>query len=135
MVRRGRGNGRGITRGFPAINDDVRMYSSEIDYKAIGQKLRKEREDIGWTQEDVAEVLDISPAFCGHLERGERSMSLDTLIRFCNFYRITIDYLLSDTLPPEQDNVTKQITSMLKTKTAEQQAAVLDILRAMIRHI
>ena len=137
MKQRGKGVGgdRIIrTRGNPAVNN-VPMYSPDIDFKSIGLKLRQERENIGLTQEAVAEIIDITPAFVGHLERSERSMSLNTLIRFCNLYCITIDYLLSDTLPPQHDNISSQIASMLKTKSADQQTAILDILRAVTRHI
>jgi len=136
MMRKGNmAADEGISRDLSAENNDMQMYSPDIDYKAIGQKLREEREKIGWTQESVAEVLDITPAFVGHIERAERSMSLNTLIRFCNFYHITIDYLLSDTLPPQHDNIATQITSLLKPKTAVQQLAILDIINAITRHI
>jgi transcriptional regulator with XRE-family HTH domain len=111
------------------------MYSPCIDFGVIGQKLRTEREKHGWTQEKAAEKVGITPAFMGHIERGERRMSFNTLIRLCNLYRVTMDYLLSDTLPPEHDNVTMQISDMIKNKPKEQQAAILDILRAIVRHI
>lgn len=135
-MKRGRGAGKSpFIRGGSVNSPYVRMYSPDIDFKSIGQKLRDERENLGLTQEEVAEVLDITPAFVGHIERAERSMSLKTLIHFCNFYRVTIDYLLADTLPQEDDNTLAQIADMLKDKLPEQQAALLDIIRAVARHI
>ena len=136
MLQRGRSTGRGITRGH--LTDgfiNTPMYSGKIDFDAIGRKLKAEREHIGQTQEQVAEVIGITPAFVGHIERAERSMSLDTLIKFCNYYHVTIDYLLSDTLPPDDDTALTQIADILKDKSAEQQAAILDILRAVTRHV
>ena len=119
-------------RGRPI---SANMYSPEINFKKVGQNLRAERERIGQTQEQIADAIDVTPAFVGHLERAERSMSLNTLIKFCNYYHVTIDYLLSDILPPEHDSVASQIADMLLTKTPEQQAAILDILRSVIRHV
>ena len=113
----------------------VPLYSSHIDFKSIGQKLKAERKRIGWTQEEVAEAIEISPAYVGHLERAERSMSLDTLIHLCNFYHITIDYLLSDTLSPQGDNIETQIAALLKGKNPQQKTAILDIVKTAIRHI
>lgn len=110
-------------------------YNIEIDYKSIGSRLREERKKLHYTQEQVAEAIDITPAFVGHIERNERSMSLDTLIKICKLYGVTIDYILSDTLPVDSDNVLEQIRGMLKDKTEEQKAAVLDILSTIIRHI
>ena len=137
MITRGKGAGRsfGVPRGGFAETSYARMYSDNIDFKAIGQKLRTERERIGYTQERTAEVIGITPAFVGHIERGERSMSLDTLIHFCNLYHVTIDYLLSDTLPQNDDNALTQIADILKDKLPEQQAALLDIIKTVTRHI
>ena len=106
-----------------------------VDYCAIGRKLRGERERMGYTQEKVAEAIEITPAFVGHIERGERSMSLNTLLYLCGFYNITMDYLLSDTLPPEGDGIAAQIAVLLKDKTPEQKAAVLDIIKTVTRHV
>ena len=125
-----------ITRGGdPFVKNVTRIYSPDINYKIIGQKLRTERERIGQTQEQIAEAIDITPAFVGHIERAERSMSLNTLIKFCNHYHVTIDYLLSDILPHDDDNTLIQISDILKDKSPEQQSAILDILRIVTRHI
>jgi len=94
------------------------MYTGKINFDAIGRKLRTERMRMGLTQEQVAESIGITSAFVGHIERGERSMSLDTLIHFFNLYRITIDQLLSDTLPPQYNDVSSQIVNMLKNKNS-----------------
>ena len=139
MKRRGNTTGNPYaTRGRGAFSGSIShtpMYATDIDFKAIGQKLKAERERIGQTQEEVAEAIGISAAFVGHIERGERSMSFNTLIHFCNYYRVTMDYLLSDTLLPEEDTVLTQIAAILKDKTPEQQAAILDVLRTATRHI
>lgn len=134
MINRGREPIKRQTRGRN-ITQNVDAYPFEIKYTHLGQRLKDERKRLHYTQEEVAEVIGITPAFVGHIERGERSLSLETLIKFCNFYGITIDYLLADTLPPDNDIVTEQIRTMLKGKTAEQKTAILDIMRAIIRNI
>ena len=111
------------------------LYSFKVDYVAIGNKLRAQRKRLGYTQEQVAEAIGITPAFMGHIERGERGMALDTLLHLCNFYHITMDYLWSDTLPPDEQQMASQIAVMLKDKTPEQQAAVMDIVRTVTIHM
>ena len=106
-----------------------------INFFAIGQKLKAERERLGCTQEQVAEAIEITPAFVGHIERGERSMSLEKLIKFCNFYHVTIDYLLSDTLPPREEITGNRIAFLLKDKNPKQQAAILDMVKTLTRYI
>ena len=109
-------------------------YPSHVNYADMGQRLKAERRRLHYTQEQVAEEIGVTPAFIGHIERGERSVSLDTLIRLCNFYGITIDYVLAKTLPPNEDNVTLQIRDLLKDKSETQQTALLDIMRAVVRN-
>lgn len=115
--------------------ESAALYAAKIDYVAIGNKLRAERRRLGYTQEQVAEMIGITPAFMGHIERGERGMALDTLIYLCNFYHVTMDYLWSDTLPLEDRQLASQIAVLLKDKTPQQQAAILDIVRTVTRHI
>lgn len=110
-------------------------YPISIDYSHVGRRLKEERTRLHYTQEQVAEVVGISPAFVGHIERGERSMSLDTLIRFCNFYEVTIDYLMTDVLSLDRKGIAEQVESLLEGKTQAQQAAILDVMKAVVRHI
>ncbi|AYD41185.1 XRE family transcriptional regulator [Clostridium fermenticellae] len=65
-----------------------------IDAELIGTRIRKERETLGLTREKFAEVLDLSPLYIGQLERGERLMSLSTLIKISNILNISTDYLI-----------------------------------------
>ncbi len=57
-----------------------------IDYKKIGEKIRIEREKFQMSREKFAELLELSPYFVGQIERGERKMSISTLINVSNAY-------------------------------------------------
>ncbi|SHJ97406.1 Helix-turn-helix [Caminicella sporogenes DSM 14501] len=69
------------------------MYN-EIDNKAIGERIRQEREKLGLTREKFAEIVELSPLYIGQLERGERQMSLNTLFKISECLHISIDYLV-----------------------------------------
>ncbi|MBS5724390.1 MAG: helix-turn-helix transcriptional regulator [Clostridiales bacterium] len=136
MGRKKKGSFQHISNAQPASGTaSDALYSFKVDYVAIGNKLRAQRKRLGYTQEQVAEAIGITPAFMGHIERGERGMALDTLLHLCNFYHITMDYLWSDTLPPNEQQLASQIAVMLKDKTPEQQAAVMDIVRTVTIHM
>ncbi len=60
----------------------------------FGERLRKRRNVLGFTQEFVAEKVGITLRFYQMLERGEKSVSLDTLIRLSKTLTISTDYLL-----------------------------------------
>ncbi|RKL62247.1 XRE family transcriptional regulator [Thermoanaerobacteraceae bacterium SP2] len=45
------------------------------------QRIRKEREKLGLTREKFAEIIGLSDYYVGQLERGERQMSLNVLVK------------------------------------------------------
>ena len=56
----------------------------EIDYKAIGQRIKIARIKKGITQEAVADIIDITPAHMSNVETGKTKVSLPTLIEIAN---------------------------------------------------
>lgn len=66
----------------------------KIDNKAIGQRVRQEREKLGLSREEFAEILGLSDYYIGQLERGERQMSLPVLVRVSNCLHVSLDYLV-----------------------------------------
>ena len=65
-----------------------------MDYKKLGRKIREARLKLNLTQAQLAEAIDISDTYMGAIERGERSLTLDTLVRLVNRLGVTVDYLL-----------------------------------------
>ena len=55
-----------------------------MNYTQLGKRIREERKKIGLTQSKLAEDIDISDAYMGQIERGERSLTLNTLVRLVN---------------------------------------------------
>lgn len=52
-----------------------------VDYVIIGSRVRRRRKELGLTQEQLAEMAAISAPFLGHIERGTRKASIETLVR------------------------------------------------------
>ena len=50
------------------------------------------------TQNQVAELTGLEPRHISQIERGFSKGSIDTLIKFCNAYKITPDIILYDLL-------------------------------------
>ncbi|MDD4570183.1 MAG: helix-turn-helix transcriptional regulator [Tepidanaerobacteraceae bacterium] len=66
----------------------------KIDNKAIGQRMRKEREKLELSREEFAEIIELSDYYVGQLERGERQMSLPALVKVANCLHVSLDYLI-----------------------------------------
>ena len=50
------------------------------------------------TQEELAAAIDVSTSFIGHIERGTRKLSVDTLVKLADALKISCDQLLQDSM-------------------------------------
>lgn len=83
-----------------------------IDNKAVGQRIREERERLALTRAELAELIGLSDYYIGQLERGERQMSLPTLIKIASCLHVSMDYLILGS-SKYKDHSTKDNTSLL----------------------
>mgnify|MGYP005772126587 FL=1 len=57
-------------------------------------RIRKAREQAGYTREKFAELLDVSVSYMAEVERGRTGVSLKTLTAICNLLGLSADYLI-----------------------------------------
>ena len=74
-----------------------------MDYALLGKRIHEERIRLNLTQEKLAEAVNISTAYLGQIERGERQVTLDKLIPIANRLGVSIDFLLIDYVSPKND--------------------------------
>lgn len=60
-------------------------------------RIRKAREEQGYTRERFAEKLDVSVSYMAELERGRTGISVKMLIKVCNLLGLSADYVLFGT--------------------------------------
>ena len=65
-----------------------------MDWIAIGSRIRTQREYLGYTREQFAELLDVTPKFCSDIELGVKGMSVPTLCKISRILRLKTDYIL-----------------------------------------
>ena len=71
---------------------------SYMDYRKLGVRVRQQRELNEWTQAQLAEKAGVSISFIGHIERGEKKSSVETVVALCNAMAISPSVLLQDSL-------------------------------------
>ncbi|MNH75004.1 HTH-type transcriptional regulator ImmR [compost metagenome] len=106
-----------------------------MNYDSLGKRLRQERRKMHWTQEKLAERIDVSDAYIGQIERGERSLSLDTLIRLANELGVTVDYLLHDSIEITDDQFVDQLRQIMMNRSAKEKQMALDLIKLMFTHL
>ena len=94
--------------------------------------LRELREKRGLTLEQVADALGLRNQYVSNYELGKRRPDYDTLVRFADFYGVSVDYILGreektpapvsgsgqyphgyDLLTPEQKEIVDRLISDL----------------------
>lgn len=95
-----------------------------IDYANMGKRIMERRKELRLTQEALAEQAGISASFMGHIERGSRITSLDTMLSICIALDVSMDYItgrtdicfakaLPDTLTEDQRIACCEVLSVL----------------------
>ena len=67
------------------------------DSKEIGNKIKNLRKISGYTQEEIAEKLDIGDRIkISRIENGKQSMTANEMIKFCELLNISLDSLINN---------------------------------------
>ena len=76
----------------------------------IGDRLRLRREELGMTQKEAADLLEMSETFYGEIERGNRRLSIERMILVHERMDMSLTWLLAGEQPiviPE--GITRQL--------------------------
>lgn len=90
--------------------------------KEIGKRIQNRRKQLGFTQEHLADEMNVSVQMVSNLERGNKSIRIDNLLRLCQILDVSTDYILMG-----KENVS-DISAL-----AQQIAALPEKEKAMIR--
>lgn len=69
-----------------------------MDLRDIGKRIREKRLSKSWSQEELAEKLNLSVTYVGMIERGEKFPRLETFIKIVNVLEASSDELLVDVI-------------------------------------
>ena len=86
----------------------------ELDYKAIGKRIKIARIKADLTQERLAERINISPTHLSNIETGTTRVSLSTMISIANALSVTSDDLLCDSIVMAKAQFEKDIALLLE---------------------
>ncbi len=64
--------------------------------KVIGDAIRLHRKNTDLTQEKLAEAVDLNPKYLGEIERGEKIISIEALLRIAKAVKIPIKEFFRD---------------------------------------
>ena len=104
--------------------------SKEINYIAMGDRIRRARESASLTQGHLADVCILSAAHMGHIERGSRLPSLEAVFRISKALNVSMDYLLEGSLSSDEV-LLHMINALLRSNNKLKPKTIVSTIRAI----
>ena len=79
------------------ISEAVVCDQWKMDWLALGKRIRERRLELGYTQEKLAELVEVSPSFIGTIERADKIPGLTTMAKLARCLDVSLDYLVFGT--------------------------------------
>ncbi len=103
----------------------------ELDYRAIGKRIKIARIKADLTQERLAEIVCVSPSHMSNIETGTTRVSLTTLVTIANALSVTVDDLLCDSIVKARVPFEQDIAKILEDCDAYEIRMIADMARAL----
>ena len=98
-----------------------------LDYKLMGERLKKARIEKGYTQEKLAEILKVSIAYVSRIETGKTNINLKRLNELCGILDTTESYILDGASSSSEDYLNNELGLLLKDFSASDKELLYQI--------
>lgn len=105
-----------------------------MNYSLLGEKIKKLRQNKGLTQEALAEKTSLTPSYIGQIERGERKLSVETLVQIGNTLGASFDYLLQSDSRTEYDSALDELAAAFRGRTHSEIKMIIEVSRSIFKH-
>ena len=102
-----------------------------MKYADFGKRIREERLKLGLTQGRLAEDVNLSTAYIGQIERGERTPTLENIVAIANRLGVTVDYLLSDSVNSNGENELKIWLQLMDGRSDREKQLAINVIKAI----
>lgn len=110
----------------------------ELNLKAMGMRIRAQRESKGFSREKLAEELGVSSKFIVDIERGIKGISIRKFYDLCQILEVTADFFLAgqvENVSPERALLSDNIQERLKICNDEQLRCMEQIAKYYVKGI
>jgi len=104
----------------------------ELDYKAIGKRIKIARINADLTQEALAGQIELSPSHMSNIETGTTKVSLTTIVNLANALGVTVDDLLCDNIIHARAQMDRDVQQVLDDCDDYEIRVVKDVARTVI---
>ncbi|MCI8621726.1 MAG: helix-turn-helix transcriptional regulator [Clostridia bacterium] len=98
-----------------------------LDYKLMGDRLKKARIQKGYTQEKLAETLDVSIAYISRIETGKTHINLKRLNEICTVLETSESYILNGASENSKSYLSSEFSSILNDCSSKDKELIYQI--------
>lgn len=102
-----------------------------MNFLALGIRIKNKRLSKNFTQEQLAEKVELSAVYIGQIERGERKMTIETLVKLANALDSSIEELLSDSTPKNKNSKLQELIDVAQNLNYSDLNKAIKIIKAM----
>ena len=103
-----------------------------MDLKAVGLRIKTAREAKGLTQENLAALVDLSSTHISVIERGMKTVRLDTFVAIANALDVSADTLLVDVVTHSVNGLANGLPEAIRTLPPDEQKRLMKALKAYL---
>ena len=103
-----------------------------VDYAAIGQRIKQVRRSRGLTQERLAEALSVSVGYISQMERGVTKINLDTLAAVSSCLGCEWSELVTGVSVHHGRYLERELAQLVERMDARQRRLLLAIARLLL---
>jgi len=107
------------------------MVMGNMNNYSIGKRVKELRSENGLSQEQLALHAEITTAYLGQIERGEKNPTVVTVGKICNALNISLSDFFSDQKlsNTDEDATLRQIGFFLKDLSPAEKQEILQIIK------
>lgn len=104
----------------------------ELDYKALGKRIKIARIKSDMKQEELAAASGMSPTHISNIETGSTNVSLNGLLSIANALSVTMDDLLYDSVIHARPQIEREIQQVVDSCDDYELRMVKDVAQAVV---
>ena len=104
-----------------------------MDNKSVGTKIKVLREKNNLTQEQLAELVNLSTNHISVIERGLKTPKLDTFVDIANALGVSADEILCDVVEKATMIKSSALSDKLKHLPADEQRKILNVIDTLLK--
>ena len=109
---------------------DCEGFLMELDYRAIGKRIKIARIKADLTQEALAEKASLSTTHMSNIETGNSKLSLPTIVSLANALSVSVDEFLCDSVIHSKDIFSQEIQDLVSDCDEYEIRMIADFVRA-----